>query len=44
VGGQLGPSWLVAFPVTLFVLPVVRRMTSALVESVDADPMKVDLE
>ena len=25
-------SWIVAFPVTLLVLPVVRRMTAALVE------------
>ena len=31
--GNWGLSWLVAFPVTLVVLPVVRRLTAALVEA-----------
>ncbi len=31
--GNWALSWLVAFPVTLLVLPVVKRMTAALVES-----------
>lgn len=30
--GSWAMSWLVAFPLTLVVLPIVRRMTSALVE------------
>ncbi len=31
--GNWALSWLVAFPVTLLVLPLVRRMTSALVDT-----------
>ena len=30
--GSWALSWLVAFPVTLLVLPIVRRVTSALVD------------
>jgi hypothetical protein len=30
--GSWALSWLIAFPVTLLVLPVVRRLTSALVD------------
>ena len=32
--GNWALSWLVAFPVTLLVLPVVRRLTAALVDTV----------
>lgn len=31
--GNWALSWLVAFPVTLIVLPVVRRLTAAIVEA-----------
>ena len=31
--GSWALSWLVAFPVTLLVLPLVRRLTSALVDT-----------
>jgi len=31
--GNWALSWLVAFPVTLVVLPVVRKLTAALVEA-----------
>jgi hypothetical protein len=32
-----GASWCIAFPTVLFVLPMVRRMVSALVETPGAD-------
>lgn len=36
--GNWALSWLVAFPVTLLVLPLVRRMTSALVDTKQVRP------
>ena len=35
--GSWGLSWLVAFPITLVVLPLVRRLTSALVDTPERD-------
>ena len=35
--GSWALSWLVAFPITLVVLPLVRRMTAALVDMPERD-------